>query len=138
MMADAMRIDPAKIAAANKLLRDLPVKDGKKSMEEALVALEVNLLTALDKGYDQHEVRNLLAISGVPASRYALKKFLDGKKGVAPDEKNKQPGEKNELSDEKTEKPPEKITLATVKKMGAEGKKFEALAVKPDTPDNEL
>ena len=70
------RFTPGQINKALKLLRDLPIKDGRKSMRETLLLLEQGMRDALDKGYSRGEIRQQIAEAEIIIAATTLKSFL--------------------------------------------------------------
>ena len=70
------RFTPGQINRALRILRELPVKDGRKSMQETLRLLEHGMRDALEKGYSRGEIRQQIAEAEVIISATTLKGFL--------------------------------------------------------------
>ena len=90
-MPEIKKFEPEKISAALKLLRALPVKDNRKSLNDALLSLSGGIQAAIVKGYSRREIRNMLAEAGVVISTTSLNNFLNGSQKnirVAPAEQN--------------------------------------------------
>jgi hypothetical protein len=77
-MPEIKKIEPEKISAAQKLLRALPGKDKRKSLNEALTMLSSGIQAAIEKGYSRRAIRNMLADAGVVISTTSLNNFLNG------------------------------------------------------------
>ena len=75
-MPERKRYEPEKITAALKLLRALPVKDNRKTLNETLLTLKGGILDALDKGYDRTEIRQTIATAEVVISATSFNDFL--------------------------------------------------------------
>ena len=75
-MKDKGRFTPRQINKALKILRDLPAKDGRKSIRETLRLLEQGMKDALDKGYSRGEIRQQIAEAEIIISATTLKVFL--------------------------------------------------------------
>ena len=94
-------IRPEQIRQAQKLLNELPVKDDKKTREEAAGILEKDFRKAFKKGYTPKELSMMLKNAGIIIPAYLTEKFLkeedealQPKLSVKTNRKNK---EKNEL-----------------------------------------
>ena len=70
------RFTPKQINKALRLLRELPVKDGRKSIKETLRLLEHGMREALEKGYSRGEIQHKIAEAEVIISATTLKGFL--------------------------------------------------------------
>ena len=77
-MPEIKKIEPEKISAAQKLLRALPGKDKRKSLNETLLMLSGGIQAAIEKGYSRRAIRNMLADAGVVISTTSLNNFLNG------------------------------------------------------------
>jgi len=77
-MEGKSRFTPRQINKALRLLRELPVKDGRKSMRETLRLLEQGMRDALEKGYSRGEIRQQIAEAEIIISATTLKGFLAG------------------------------------------------------------
>jgi hypothetical protein len=77
-MEGKIRFTPKQINKALRLLRDLPVKDGRKNIQETLRLLEQGMRDALEKGYSRGEIRQRIAEAEVIISATTLKGFLVG------------------------------------------------------------
>lgn len=75
-MEGKSRFTPKQINKALRLLRELPVKDGRKSIQEALHHLEQGMKEAIQKGYSRGEIRRTIAAAEVTISSTTLKGFL--------------------------------------------------------------
>jgi hypothetical protein len=135
------RFTSRQINKALQLLRDLPVKDGRKSAQEALRRLEQGMREAQEKGYSQGDIRETIAEAEVIVSATTLKTFLGGKK--------KNSGQKQSADTvKKTEKPGQQSEVQTVKKTENSGRQSSeemeenyspgSIIIKPDTPRDEL
>ena len=71
------KFEPAKVSAAMKLLRALPGKDNRKSLNETLFMLSSGIQAAIAKGYSRREIRNMLAEAVVVISTTSLNNFLN-------------------------------------------------------------
>ncbi len=125
-MSGKKRFDSENITAALKLLRALPIKDGRKSIQETLRLLEQGMCDAQEKGYNQREMRDKLTAAGVIVSATTLKDFLAGKKERAC---QRQDGGKVTKPDSPGQRQREEIEK-TVSSGG--------IIIKPDTPRDEL
>ena len=72
------RFTPKQINKALRLLREMPVKDGRKGIRETLRLLEEGMKDALEKGYSRTEIRQKIAEAEVIISATTLKSFLAG------------------------------------------------------------
>jgi hypothetical protein len=77
-MPELKKFEPEKVNAALKLLRSLPGKDNRKSLNEALAMLSGGIQAAIEKGYSRRAIRNMLAEAGVVISTTSLNNFLNG------------------------------------------------------------
>ena len=77
-MEGKTRFTPRQINKALRILRELPVKDGRKSIRETLRLLEQGMRDALDKGYSRGEIRQQIAEAEIIISATTLKGFLAG------------------------------------------------------------
>ena len=75
-MEGKSRFTPRQINKALRLLRDLPVKDGRKSIQETLRLLEHGMRDALEKGYSREDIQHKIAEAEVIISATTLKSFL--------------------------------------------------------------
>jgi hypothetical protein len=75
-MEGTNRFTPRQINKAIRLLRELPVKDGRKSIQETLRLLEQGMRDALEKGYSRGEIQQKIAEAEVTISATPLKGFL--------------------------------------------------------------
>ena len=64
------------IRQAQKLLNGLPVKDDKKTREEAAGILEKDFRKAFKKGYTPKELSTMLKNAGIIIPAYLMEKFL--------------------------------------------------------------
>ena len=77
-MPELKKFEPEKVNAALKLLRALPCKDTRKSLNETLLTLSGGIQAAIEKGYSRRAIRNMLADAGVVISTTSLNNFLNG------------------------------------------------------------
>jgi len=77
-MPGIKKIEPEKVNAALKLLRALPEKDKRKSLNDALRMLSSGIRAAIAKGYSRRAIRNMLVEAGVVISTTSLNNFLNG------------------------------------------------------------
>jgi hypothetical protein len=90
VMPEIKKFESEKVSAALKLLRALPEKDNRKSLNEALLMLSGGIQAAIGKGYSRREIRNTLAKAGVVLSTTSLNNFLNGSQENIPHEKNQE------------------------------------------------
>lgn len=76
-------IRPEQIRQAQKLLNELPVKDDKKTREEAAGILEKDFRKAFKKGYTPKELSMMLKNAGIIIPAYLMEKFLKVENGVS-------------------------------------------------------
>lgn len=69
-------IRPEQIRQAQRLLNELPVKDDKKTREEAAGILEKDFRKAFKKGYTPKELSMMLKNAGIIIPAYLTEKFL--------------------------------------------------------------
>lgn len=69
-------IRPEQIRQAQKLLNELPVKDNRKTREEAAGILEKDFRKAFKKGYTPQELSMMLKNAGIIIPAYLTEKFL--------------------------------------------------------------
>lgn len=82
-------IRPEQIRQAQKLLNELPVKDNRKTREEAAGILEKDFRKAFKKGYTPQELSMMLKSAGIIIPAYLTEKFLKSEKEVPhPQKKN--------------------------------------------------
>jgi hypothetical protein len=150
------RFTPKQVNKALRLLRDLPVKDGRKSIRETLRQLEQGMRDALEKGYSRGEIQQTIAEAEIVISATTLKGFLaeepkeagqkqvegtvskSRKTGQSDEDavagKTKQAGHKPDAqSVGKSESFSRKQAEASVETISPGG-----IIVKPDTPKEEL
>ena len=65
------------IRQAQRLLNELPVKDDKKTREEAAGILEKDFRKAFKKGYTPKELSMMLKNAGIIIPAYLMGKFLE-------------------------------------------------------------
>ena len=70
------------ISAALKLLRALPVKGKRKTLNKTLRMLKGGILEALSKGYDRMEIRKTIGTADVVISATSFNDFLAGQSGA--------------------------------------------------------
>ena len=70
---------PEQIKKARKLLNELPVRDNKKTREEAAGLLEKDFRKAFKKGYSPKELSLILKNAGIIIPAYLMEKFLKEK-----------------------------------------------------------
>lgn len=73
---------PEQIKKARKLLNELPVRDNKKTREEAAGLLEKDFRKAFKKGYSPKELSLILKNAGIIIPAYLMEKFLKEKGSV--------------------------------------------------------
>ena len=116
-MASKTKIAPETIVAAQKMLRSLPVRDTRKSPEEAMELLAGDFQNAIRKGYDPRTLRHMLAERGLKLPLSLVKRYPVRERKI-----------------------PRRNIAA--EKMRCEAKNMEeqahSITVKPDTPDTEL
>lgn len=69
-------IRPEQIRQAQRLLNELPVKDNRKTREEAAGILEKDFRKAFKKGYTPQELSMMLKNVGIIIPAYLTEKFL--------------------------------------------------------------
>lgn len=69
-------IRPEQIRQAQRLLNELPVKDNRKTREEAAGILEKDFRKAFKKGYTPQELSMMLKNAGIIIPAYLTEKFL--------------------------------------------------------------
>jgi len=89
-MPEIKKFAPEKIHAAQKVLRALPGKDHRKSLNETLFMLSGGIQAAIEKGYSRREIRNMIAEAGVVISTTSLNNFLNGEQKDLLAEKTKE------------------------------------------------
>ena len=92
-MPEIKKFDAEKVSAALKLLRALPEKDNRKSLNETLLMLSRGIQAAIAKGYSRRAIRNMLVEAGVVISTTSLNNFLNGEKSTQ--KTSAKPGSKN-------------------------------------------
>lgn len=75
-MAKGGTLRPEQIRQAQRLLNDLPVKDDRKTREEAAGILEKDFRKAFKKGYTPRELSLILKNAGIIIPAYITEKFL--------------------------------------------------------------
>lgn len=75
-MKKGRTIRPEQIRQAQKLLNELPVKDNRKTREEAAGILEKDFRNAFKKGYTPKELSMMLKNAGIIIPAYLAEKFL--------------------------------------------------------------
>lgn len=78
---------PEQIKKARKLLNELPVRDNKKTREEAAGLLEKDFRKAFKKGYSPKELSLILKNAGIIIPAYLMEKFLKEKNVTEPQKK---------------------------------------------------
>ena len=135
------RFTARQINKALRLLRELPVKDGRKSMRETLRLMEHGMREALEKGYSRGEIRQQIAEAEVIISATTLKGFLAGKQ--------KDNGQKQDAAaDGEAEKTGQDHAEVTAKRTEHSSRKQQeplagnispgSIIIRPDTPREEL
>lgn len=81
-------IRPEQIRQAQRLLNELPVKDDKKTREEAAGILEKDFRKAFKKGYTPKELSMMLKNAGIIIPAYLTEKFLKEEDEASPSQKN--------------------------------------------------
>lgn len=72
-MSKAVRFGPEQVAAARKLLQELPVKEKDKSKQELAAHLGRDIQAALKKGYSIKDLSELLKENGLGLSASLIK-----------------------------------------------------------------
>jgi len=122
-MPEIKKFEPEKIHAAQKLLRALPDKDHRKSLNETLRMLSGGIRTAIEKGYSRRAIRNMLAEAGVVISTTSLNNFLNGEQKNTHPEKTKEASGKQE---------PHGVTTPRSQQMNTKGMDGEQQNVVPE------
>lgn len=78
-MPKAVRFGPEQVAAARKLLQELPVKEKDKSKQELAMHLGRDIKAALKKGYSVKDLSELLKENGLGLSASLIKAHTDGR-----------------------------------------------------------
>ena len=76
-MSKAVRFGPEQVAAARKLLQELPVKEKDKSKQELAAHLGRDIQAALKKGYSAKDLSELLKENGLGLSASLIKAHAD-------------------------------------------------------------
>ncbi len=76
-------IRPEQIRQAQRLLTELPVKDNRKTREEAAGILEKDFRKAFKKGYTPQELSMMLKNAGIIIPVYLTEKFLKAENGAS-------------------------------------------------------
>jgi hypothetical protein len=129
------RFTPAQINKALRLLRELPVKDGRKSIRETLRLLEQGMKDALEKGYSRGEIRHKIAEAEIVISSTTLKGFLAEEQ---PDAGQKPDAEKSGRC--RREEAAQKTASAGREQRGEAAQNLSpgSIIIKPDTPKEDL
>ena len=140
-MKDKGKFTPRQINKALRLLRDLPVKDGRKGIRETLRLLEQGMRDALDKGYSRGEIRQQIAEAEIIISATTLKGFLAEEQKDAGHNQDaaaaRETKENGPRSDEKSASDSEKSGRKQHENL-AEKPSPGSIIIKPDTPREEL
>ena len=135
------RFTPKQINKALRILRDLPVKDGRKSIQETLRQLEQGMKDALEKGYSRGEIRQQIAEAEIIISATTLKGFLAEKPKEAglnaADAAASEPQKNGQQPDEGTARDSEKSSRKPHEDL-AEKASPGSIIIKPDTPREDL
>lgn len=98
-------IRPEQIRQAQRLLTELPVKDNRKTREEAAGILEKDFRKAFKKGYTPQELSMMLKNAGIIIPVYLTEKFLkpenENLRTKTPDKNDPEIREKNSSLSEK-------------------------------------
>jgi hypothetical protein len=155
-MEGTNRFTPRQINKALRLLRELPVKDGRRSIQETLRLLEQGMKDALEKGYSRGEIQQKIAEAEVTISATTLKGFLaeeqkdaGRKRDKETVEKPEKPGPRHEgKTAEKTERASqrheEETAGASENSSRNQGEELAgnispgSIIIKPDTPKEDL
>lgn len=73
---------PEQIRQAQLLLNELPIKDDRKTREEAAGILEKDLRKAFKKGYAPKELSMILKNAGIIIPAYLMEKILKSKNEI--------------------------------------------------------
>lgn len=92
-MTKAATLRPEQIRQARKLLNELPVRDNKKTREEAAGLLEKDFRKAFKKGYSPKELSLILKNAGIIIPAYLMEKFLKEKKATETQKKENGPND---------------------------------------------
>ncbi len=76
-------IRPEQIRQAQRLLNELPIKDNRKTREEAAGILEKEFRKAFKKGYTPQELSMMLKNAGIIIPAYLTEKILKVKNGAS-------------------------------------------------------
>ena len=140
-MEGKSRFTPRQINKALRILRELPVKDGRKSIRETLRLLEQGMRDALDKGYSRGEIRQQIAEAEIIISATTLKGFLAEEQKDAGQHQDAAAAQKLEENgprpDEKSASDSEKSGRKQHEDL-AEKPSPGSIIIKPDTPREEL
>lgn len=144
------KIRPEQLRTAQKILRELPVKDNRCSREEAAAFLEKDLKRAFRKGYTPKELCDLLKKARIIIPERLIARYQEA--GVEEVKNREVESEKQGCSDEGNSTPPVKQTEnvkaarnATTSR-GFEAKpqpkpepvRYGTFTIIPDTPIGEL
>ena len=140
-MEGKSRFTPRQINKALRLLRELPIKDGRKSIQETLRLLEQGMRDALEKGYSRGEIRQQIAEAEIIISATTLKGFLAGEQEDGGQDQDAAAAQKTEENgprhDEKSASNSEKSGRKQHEDL-AEKASPGSIIIKPDTPLEEL
>ena|GEM_PF-2403303 len=155
-MEGKSRFTPRQINKALRILRELPVKDGRKSIRETLRLLEQGMRDALDKGYSRGEIRQQIAEAEIIISATTLKGFLaeeqkdagqnqDAAAARVPEKNGQGSNEKTAGGPKENGPRPDEKSASDSEKSGrkqhedlAEKPSPGSIVIKPDTPREEL
>lgn len=93
---------PEQISLARKLLNELPVRDNRKTREEAVGILEKDFRKAFKKGYTPKELSMVLKNAGIIIPACLTEKFLIGERTDCRKKERDQGGEYAALTTKKS------------------------------------
>lgn len=161
-MGRSVKIHRRKVAKAQKLLSELPVKDNQCSREEAVGLLAKDLRKAFKRGYSPEDIYALFKKENIPIPTFLLSKYFDeetaeeakkvqpdngeGTKSITPDVPSTE--QDDQCRQEKISNPTEKIVPPQSRSGQNEDKavcnppkpvvKYGTFEITPDIPIGEL